>query len=185
MPIRSWTAQRQPSSSRRFRAERSNASDTAGVERRAARLVGVILVLIGAYLVVAGVTALANHSHPEHTALGVALTAASILVLPALARAKLTLAKHLDSSALHGDGMLSLAGAALAAATLVSLLLDSAVGWWWADPVAAVLIAGTLLREGCLILGTHKRPCSMPGNLWIASARIGCITFPCTADATS
>ena len=53
----------------------------------------------------------------------------------------------------HGDGMLSLAGAALAAATLVSLLLDSAVGWC-ADPVAALLIAGTLLREGCLILGT-------------------------------
>lgn len=137
----------------RFSAERSNASDTDVVERRAARLVGGILVLIGAYLVVAGVIALANHSHPERTALGVALTAASMLVLPVLARAKLRLAKQFDSAALHGDGVLSLAGAVLATATLISLLLDSAFGWWWADAVAALLIAGTLLREGWLVSG--------------------------------
>jgi divalent metal cation (Fe/Co/Zn/Cd) transporter len=74
-----------------------------------------------------------------------------VLVLPVLARAKLRLAKQLGSSALHGDGMLSLAGAVLAAATLISLLVDSTFGWWWADAVAALLIAGTLLREGWLI----------------------------------
>jgi divalent metal cation (Fe/Co/Zn/Cd) transporter len=106
-------------------------------------------------LTVAAVAALANHSHPGHTAVGVALTAASVLVLPVLAQAKLRLAKQLESSALRGDGVLSLAGAALAAATLVSLLVESAFGWWWADAVAALLIAGTLLREGSLIsLGT-------------------------------
>ena len=47
--------------------------------------------------------------------------------------------------------MLSLAGAALAAATLVSLVVESAFGWWWADPVAALLIAVALLGEGCSI----------------------------------
>lgn len=72
-------------------------------------------------------------------------------MLPVLARAKLRLAGRLGSSALRGDGVLSLAGAALAAATLVSLLVQSAFGWWWADAVAALLIAGTLLREGSLI----------------------------------
>lgn len=76
-----------------------------------------------------------------------------MLVLPVLAKAKLRLAKQLDSSALHGDGVLSLTGAVLAAATLISLLLDSAFDWWWADAVAALLIAGTLLREGWLISG--------------------------------
>jgi divalent metal cation (Fe/Co/Zn/Cd) transporter len=135
----------------RFSAEKSAASKAEAVERRAARLVGAILVLIGLYLIVAAAFALANHSVPETTGVGIALTAASVLVLPILARAKLQLAKPLASSALHGDGVLSLAGAALAAATLVSLLVNSAFGWWWADAVAALVIAGTLLREGRLI----------------------------------
>ena len=135
----------------RFRGERTRASSADVVERRAARLVGGILIVIGVYLTVAAAIALANHSHPEHMAVGIALTAASVLVLPVLARAKLRLAKLLGSSALRGDGVLSLAGAALAAATLVSLLVESAFGWWWADAVAALLIAATLLREGSLI----------------------------------
>jgi divalent metal cation (Fe/Co/Zn/Cd) transporter len=135
----------------RFGAEKSGTINVDVVERRAARLVGGILVLIGVYLAVAAVVAMANHSHPEHTVVGVVLTAASVLVLPVLARAKLRLSNQLGSSALHGDGVLSLAGAALAAATLVSLLVESAFGWWWADAVAALLIAAILLREGCLI----------------------------------
>jgi divalent metal cation (Fe/Co/Zn/Cd) transporter len=135
----------------RFGAEKAGGMNVDVVERRAARLVGGILVLIAVYLAVAAVVALANHSHPEHTAVGVTLTAASVLVLPVLARAKLRLSNQLGSSALHGDGMLSLAGAALAAATLVSLLVESAFGWWRADAVAAALIAVTLLREGCLV----------------------------------
>ncbi|HET7048209.1 MAG TPA: cation transporter [Solirubrobacteraceae bacterium] len=135
----------------RFSAERTGAGSADIVERRAARVVGGILVVIGVYLAVAAVVALASHSHPEHTAVGVALTGASVLVLPVLARAKLRLAQQLRSSALRGDGVLSLAGAALAAATLVSLVVESALGWWWADAVAALLIAGTLLREGLVI----------------------------------
>jgi divalent metal cation (Fe/Co/Zn/Cd) transporter len=135
----------------RFSAERSGAGHAHVVERRAARLVGAILVVIGLYLTVAAVVALASHSHPQSTVVGAALTAASVLVLPVLARAKLRLAKQLGSSALRGDGVLSFAGAVLAAATLLSLLADSAFGWWWADAVAALLIAGTLLREGWLI----------------------------------
>jgi divalent metal cation (Fe/Co/Zn/Cd) transporter len=135
----------------RFDAEKAGATNIDVVDRRAARLVGGILVLIGVYLAVAAAVALANQSHPEHTAVGVALTAASVLVLPVLARAKLRLSNQLGSAALHGDGVLSLAGAGLAAATLVSLFVESAFGWWSADAVAAALIAVTLLREGCLI----------------------------------
>jgi divalent metal cation (Fe/Co/Zn/Cd) transporter len=135
----------------RFRSERSGASHAETVERIAARVVGSILALIGIYLAVAAVIDLANHSHPQSTAVGITLTAASVLVLPVLARAKLRLATQLDSSALHGDGILSLAGAFLAAATLISLIVNSAFGWWWADAVAALLISATLLREGSLL----------------------------------
>ena len=136
----------------RFRSERTGGGNADVLERRAARIVGAILVVIGTGLAVAAVVALANNSHPEHTAVGTALTAASVVVLPVLARAKLRLAGQLGSAALHGDGVLSLAGAALAAATLFSLLVDSAFGWWWADAVAAALIAVTLLREGSRIV---------------------------------
>ena len=121
------------------------------VERQAARAVGVILMLIALYLTIAAVLALANRSSPETTLVGVVLSAASVLVLPILGRAKLRLAKSLASSALHADGVLSLAGAGLASATLLSLFADSALGWWWADAVAALLIAGTLFRESLLI----------------------------------
>jgi hypothetical protein len=69
----------------RFNAERSVASHSHAVERRAARLVGAILVLVGLDLAVTASFALANHSHPERTVLGAALTAASVLVLPVLA----------------------------------------------------------------------------------------------------
>lgn len=135
----------------RFRSERSGASRTETVERIAACVVGAILVLIAIYLAIASTLDLAHHSHPESTPVGVALSAVSVLVLPVLARAKLRLATQLDSSALHGDGALSLAGAVLAAATLISLIANSAFGWWWADPGAALLIAATLLREGAVL----------------------------------
>jgi divalent metal cation (Fe/Co/Zn/Cd) transporter len=135
----------------RFAAEQAAAINVEVVERRTARLVGGVLVLIGIYLAVASVIELADHSHPTHTPVGMVLTGASLLVLPVLAHAKLRLSNQLGSSALHGDGVLSLAGAALAAATLISLLVESAFGWWWADAAAALLIAATLLREGCSI----------------------------------
>ena len=59
-----------------------------------------------------------------------------------------TLAAALESRALHGDGLLSLAGAALALATLASVALDQTLGWWWADAVAALLISTVLAAEG-------------------------------------
>lgn len=85
----------------RFRAERTGATRADIVERHAARLVGGMLVVTGVYLALAAVVALANHSGPEHPAVGIALTGASVLVLPVLARAKLRLAKTSD---LAGQG---------------------------------------------------------------------------------
>jgi divalent metal cation (Fe/Co/Zn/Cd) transporter len=141
----------------RFRQERSSSHDLDVVERRAARMVGAVLVVIGVYVSVSAVAALAGHSVPERSTVGVVLTAASILVLPVLARAKLRLARLLRSSALRGDGVLSLAGAALAAVALASLALDAAFGWWWSDAVAASAIAVVLLGEGGRVLASSQR----------------------------
>lgn len=105
----------------------------------------------------AGAVALIGHSAPERSPVGLALTAASVLVLPVLARAKLRLAGPLQSTALRGDGILSLAGAALAAVTLASLALDRVLGWWWTDAVAALAIAGFVLAAGWKTSRTARR----------------------------
>jgi len=147
----------------RFSRERSGASDQAPVERRAARVVGAILLLIGAYVSVVAVLSLARQSRPDGSTVGVVLTAASLLVLPGLARAKLRLAVSLESPGLRGDGVLSLAGALLALVTLVSLLLNEAFGWWWPDAIAAILIAAFMLREGATTVRASGRAAPAAG----------------------
>ncbi len=141
----------------RFGNERAGHHNVERIERWAARAVGAILIAIGLYVSISAIAALVRHSTPDHSTVGLALTAASVLVLPVLARAKLRLAGALQSSALHGDGVLSLAGGALAAVTLASLVLNSTLGWWWSDAAAALLIAAFLLREGLRTADRSRR----------------------------
>ena len=133
---------------RRFRHERLDLRPSDELERRAAQAIGVILLLVAVYLAARASVALAEESGPEPSPLGIVLTSASILVLPLLATAKLRLAGLLGSQALRADGVLSAAGAVLAGATLAGLGLNTALDRWWADSVAALLIAAVLLREG-------------------------------------
>jgi divalent metal cation (Fe/Co/Zn/Cd) transporter len=139
----------------RFTHERRGTRSAELLERRAARIVGGILLVIGVYLVARATVALAEASGPESSPLGMTLTAASVLVLPVLASAKLRLAVALRSRALRADGVLSGAGAALAAAALLGLALSTGIDWWWGDAVAALFIAAALLREG---VGTLRPP---------------------------
>jgi divalent metal cation (Fe/Co/Zn/Cd) transporter len=131
----------------RFRHEHLG-GDADAVERRAGYVVGAAMAAVALYLTISAVSSLAGHSEPDRSGLGIALVAASVLVFPVLARAKLRLAAPLRSTALRGDGVLSLAGAILAAATLASLVLEAAFDWWWADAAAALLIASMLVVEG-------------------------------------
>jgi divalent metal cation (Fe/Co/Zn/Cd) transporter len=132
----------------RFRHEHLGRGDADPVERRAGYAVGAAMIGVALYLTVSAIVALASASKPHTSTIGIAITTASAVVFPVLARAKLRLAGPLASTALRGDGVLSLAGAILAVATLTSLALDSAFGWWWADAVAGLLIAAILLAEG-------------------------------------
>jgi divalent metal cation (Fe/Co/Zn/Cd) transporter len=132
----------------RFRHERMMTAEVNVVERRAAHVVGVAMIGVGLCLGVSSIGALAGHSEPGRSLIGIILTAASMCVFPVLARAKLRLAPVLQSRALRGDGVLSLAGSVLAVATLTSLILDAALGWWWADAGVALLISAMLLTEG-------------------------------------
>ena len=128
--------------------------------RRAERTVGFALLLIGAAVSVQSVRGLRSGVGPDHTSLGIIIAVASCLVLPPLAVWKMRLGKRLNSPALRGDGFLTGAGGALAAITLVGMVLDRSLGWWWADPAAAAVIAVFLVGAGVLTLsdrGLHAR----------------------------
>jgi len=140
----------------RFAHEQRSPVAAARVERRAQALIGVSMLVIAAYVGVQAVRALANGSHPETSAFAVGLAAVSLLVLPLLGARKLEVASHLASPALRGDAVLTLAAVALAAITLCALIANAALGWWWADAVAALCIAAALAFEGARVLVRHR-----------------------------
>ncbi len=133
----------------RFRAERSRHFGRADrAERLALRIAGVAFLVIALCLAVQATGALRSGSHPGATVFGIAEAAASVVLLPFLARGKYTLARRLDSRALRADSLLTWSGTALSAAALVALLLRRSLGWWWADPAAALAIAAVLVQQG-------------------------------------
>lgn len=117
-------------------------------EQQATRSVGVTLLVAGLYLAGQAIHSLFAHPASETSAIGVSIAVLSVCLLPPLASGKIRLATQLNSGALRGDGILTAVGAGLAAVTLLGLLVNTLLGWWWADPLAALLITSVLLREG-------------------------------------
>jgi divalent metal cation (Fe/Co/Zn/Cd) transporter len=131
----------------RFRRERRVVLGAENAERVARTVVGTALTLVAAFLAVQSVRQLTDGTRPIAAVGPLLLAAASVLVLPPLARAKRRVGTQLDSRALHGDGTLSGIGAAIALLALAGLLANRTLGWWWADPVAALTVAVTALLE--------------------------------------
>jgi divalent metal cation (Fe/Co/Zn/Cd) transporter len=140
----------------RFRKERGYPAAAEHLERRALEWIALAMGLVALYVGVQAARALVRGSHPEASVLGVVLAALSLAVLPWLGSRKLVIASRLASPALRGDGVLTLAAAALAAITLAALLLNSALGWWWADPIAALVIAAGLALEAVRVTIRHR-----------------------------
>ena len=140
----------------RFRKERSDPVAAERLERRAQTWVIVAMMLVALYVGFEAIRALLDGSHPESSAFGFGIAAISLLVLPVLGVMKLRLANLLRSAALRGDGVLTLAAACLAAITLVALLTNSLLDWWWADPAAALLIAIALATEATRVAVRHR-----------------------------
>lgn len=132
----------------RLRAELGAGALGSDVEARAARGAGVLLLALGAYIVVESVRRLLTGDRPEESVVGIALTALSLVVMPLLARAKLRVAAALGSRALRADAHETIVCAWLSATTLLGLGLNAALGWWWADPVAALAMLPLIVREG-------------------------------------
>jgi divalent metal cation (Fe/Co/Zn/Cd) transporter len=140
----------------RFRNERRDPLAAERVERQAQAVVMVAMLVVGLYVAEEAVRALAGGSHADESAVGFLVASVPVLVLPWLGRQKLRVAAALPSAALRGDGVLTLAGAALAAITFLALFVTSAFGWWWADPVAALIIAIGLAAEGLRVAIRHR-----------------------------
>jgi divalent metal cation (Fe/Co/Zn/Cd) transporter len=117
-------------------------------EERAQKLVAIQFFILAPYVSFEAISALVNAEHPEISTLGMALTASSVIGMPLLGVAKQRAARTLGSQATHGEGTQNLLCAYLAAAVFLGLAGNALFGWWWLDPIAAVVIAGVAVREG-------------------------------------
>ena len=140
----------------RFSRERRDPVGAERLERHAQYGVAAAMVFVAVYVATQAVRGLVEGSHPKASVFGALVAAASVLVLPWLGKLKLQVAAGLGSGALRGDAVLTLASAALAATTLVALVVNAAFDWWWADPIVALLIAGALALEGVRVAVRHR-----------------------------
>ena len=139
----------------RLRAELGSTALGRSAEARAARWAGILLLALGAYIVLESGRRLLTQDRPAESAVGIVLTALSLVVMPLLARAKLRLANALQSRALRADTHETFICAWLALTTLIGLGLNAVFGWWWADPVAALAMVPLIVREGLEAAGAR------------------------------
>jgi divalent metal cation (Fe/Co/Zn/Cd) transporter len=124
----------------RLAAERRSGC-TQATDRRATRAVAVSFLALALYVAADATSRLVDGARPETTIIGIVLTAVSLLVMPLLARAKRRVAPALGSRAQEAEADQTRLCAYMSAVVLVGLLANSVLGWWWADPVAALGIA--------------------------------------------
>jgi len=117
-------------------------------EHLAARMLAVSFFALAAYVGFESLRALVNGSEPEPSVVGIGLAIASLLVMPFLSWAQRRTGKALGSNAVVADSTQTLLCAYLSAALLIGLVLNAALGWSWADPIAGLVIAAVAVREG-------------------------------------
>ncbi|MGI8428848.1 MAG: cation transporter [Solirubrobacteraceae bacterium] len=124
-----------------------NGGAAAGRERRALRIIAVAFVLLALYIAVQTAVKLSSGSHPGHSTLGIVWLALTVLAMLALAAGKRNTAERLGNIVLRTEARVTMIDAALAAAVLAGVALNTAAGWWWADPLSALVILIYGLRE--------------------------------------
>ena len=134
----------------RLRAELGggNEEETESVEHRAAGLVGWSLLLLAAYIVIDAGWALWHHDTPRTSPFGMLIAGAAFVIMPVLVMYKRRVANRIGSAALRADAAEGVVCAYMAATLLFGLVLRSAFGWWWADPVAALALVAFIVHEG-------------------------------------
>lgn len=117
-------------------------------EHLARRLIAVSFFALAAYVTVESVRAVVTREQPDTSVVGIALAALSLAVMPLLSHWQRRTGRELGSGAVVADGTQTLLCTYLSAVLLVGLLANALLGWWWLDPVAALVIAAVAVREG-------------------------------------
>jgi divalent metal cation (Fe/Co/Zn/Cd) transporter len=117
-------------------------------EKGTLRVIAVAFFALAAYVTLTSLIALATRVEVEHSTLGIAITAISVVVMPLLSFAERRAGRELGSATAVADSKQTLICTYLSAAVLIGLVLNSLFGWWWADAVAGLVIAAFAVREG-------------------------------------
>ena len=135
-------------------------ADVKGRERNeqfSLRIVGVCFMALAVYITYESISDILRRKPPEHSIPGIVLACVSLVVMPLLARAKKKIGNELGSAAMHADARQTDFCVYLSAILLVGLLLNAGLGWWWADPIAALAMVPIIAKEG--IDGMKARTC--------------------------
>jgi len=125
------------------------------VEQTSHRVVGWCFLALGAYVAYESVESLWTRSRPDRTVIGIAVLAASAIVMPLLARAKRRVAHALESRSLGSEAAQTSLCAYLSIIALAGVALNALFGWWWADPLAALAMVPIIAKEG--LAGIRRR----------------------------
>jgi divalent metal cation (Fe/Co/Zn/Cd) transporter len=138
----------------RLRADHMHESRVK-VERRTRQIIGVCFLVLALYVGVDAAVALWEREAPARSILGMIVLALSVVVMPWLASQKRVVARALSSEALKSDAVQTALCAYLSAIGLAGVALNLILGWWWADPVAALVMVPIIAKEG--IEGVQRR----------------------------
>jgi divalent metal cation (Fe/Co/Zn/Cd) transporter len=117
-------------------------------EKGTLRAIAIAFFALAAYVTITSLTALLTQAEVEHSSLGIAITAVSVIVMPFLSFAERRAGRELGSATAVADSKQTLICTYLSAAVLMGLVLNTLFGWWWADAIAGLVIAGFAVREG-------------------------------------
>ncbi len=117
-------------------------------EKLSLRIVGVCFLALAAYVGYESISDLVSRKVPENSISGIILACVSLVVMPLLSRAKKKVATELGSSAMRADAKQTDFCVYLSVILLLGLLLNAALGWWWADPAAALIMVPLIAKEG-------------------------------------
>lgn len=112
------------------------------------RIVGACFVVLALYVSYDSIKSLIRREAPEESVVGIVLAAVSLIIMPLLVRAKRRVARGIKSGALMADSKQTELCTYLSAILLGGLLLNAVFGWWWADPVAALIMVPIIVKEG-------------------------------------
>lgn len=117
-------------------------------QRTGLRVIGAAFLMLALYLAVQSTLLLAAHYAPRHSPLGIGWTLVTAFVMFALAAGKESTGQRLDNPVLRTEGRVTFVDGVLATAVLAGLVLNAALGWWWADPLAGYVLLTYAVREG-------------------------------------